>query len=239
MSCNECGGSVEVIEAGGDQRVPSLCSDCRNSSPVEKRRAEVYDFAREVDFRDKFLEGAGLPKRFLLDPTSPNEKLKGFIDRQYPRTDCMLFLHGVPNVGKTYEACALLRAWSHRQYVEKGEDPDVYFVTTPGLIKGVKSGDMDWRKVAYADFLVIDDAGAEAANWLSAEHVGELFDAREKCCMPTIVTSNMTPRQLYDGGRGYDSGHDCYDGRVFRRIKTATGGGEWVVCINPGDLYDG
>jgi DNA replication protein DnaC len=205
-----------------------LCDECIEAQKREKERRARKQRRRQLDDR---LRQTGVPKKWAINPTDPPEAMARFVRADFPRMENGLYICGERGAGKTYAACGMIREWLRSEFVEDGrESAGAMFVSLPQLIEGSFNGSDRLLAAADAEFLVIDDVGAESSNDWVDEKVYTLFDAREKSAMPTVMTSNVEPKEL--------RGHDAYDGRVVRRILSMCGGARQVTDYHEqGGLY--
>lgn len=207
---------------------PRLCDECIEEQKREKERRARNQRRRQLGER---LRKTGVPEKWALNPTDPPNIMARFARADFPRMENGMYICGERGAGKTYAACGMIREWLRSEFVEDGrESAGAMFVSLPHLIEGSFNGSDRLLDAADAEFLVIDDVGAESSNDWVDEKVYTLFDAREKSAMPTVMTSNVEPRDL--------RGHGAYDGRVVRRILSMCGGARQVTDYHEqGGLY--
>lgn len=118
--------------------------------------------------------------------TKRNEKL---------RHQSLLFL-GPTGVGKTHQAYGALR------YIAAADTPiawvsstctDMYAALRPR--HGVDS-ETEFRRYAYAPLLLLDDIGAAKVTEFTEEINFRLVNHRYENRLPTIITSNVLPKEL-------------------------------------------
>ena len=109
-----------------------------------------------------------------------------------------LYLHGGVGTGKTHVAAAIMR-----RLVEEARVPSL-FVTVPELLDHLRpngpegEGERDaWAEsVKNAEFLVLDDLGAEKTSGWVQERLFVLINHRYREELPTVYTSNVSPGEL-------------------------------------------
>ena len=180
--CPLCDGArmVAVRVREGEPAVPMPC-ECM---PLEERATR-----------------AGIPRRFLdadLDTMRQrpgNGAAIAFAGQWDGRQSVLLY--GDVGTGKSHLASAMLRrrlalGWAGR------------FVSVADLMDELKArfGGEGEQSEAYFDrlarepFLVLDDVGAEQETPWTRERVASLIDRRYRAEAPTIVTTNLTHRDL-------------------------------------------
>ena len=107
-----------------------------------------------------------------------------------------LYLHGTMGSGKTYLAAAACN--DHARNSEK-----TAFIHYPAFVQRAASGAAqgeyknEFRRLMYADFLVIDDIGAEAVtDWNRDSLLLPVLNARYEAHKPVWFTSNYTLEDL-------------------------------------------
>lgn len=111
-----------------------------------------------------------------------------------------IFLYGANGIGKTYTACALLKEIQKRGYSTYCVLADVLKVA---YIDGQRF-DQDnsvVQRVESVDFLLLEDLGKEYSGKGSgfAELCFEnMLRKRSRECLPTIVTTNLSPNAFKD-----------------------------------------
>ena len=138
-----------------------------------------------------------MPRKFLnADIASVNVGLEH--TWQLNKRSASLVLRGDVGTGKTYLACALLR-----QRLERGQAGR--FVAVADLMDELKARFGDgageqaeayFERLGDEPFLVLDDVGAEYESAWSVQRVAALIDRRYRSEAPTILTTNLTHREL-------------------------------------------
>ena len=205
---------VFYCECGNERRGDaSWCEECCRRRHQEELYAE-----------------ADLPKRqqiMLFDnfyPHTPNQKQALSMLHEYdannPRS---IYINGPVGVGKTHLACALCNRLIMR------DNKKVLFrpgVTLLYKIRGTFRTDSSWAtddliyKLSKAPFLILDDLGAEKLTEWVLETFYLIVDNRYNDMLPTIVTSNFSPRELAIRHRppGFN-GNDSHIGdRIVSRL---------------------
>jgi DNA replication protein DnaC len=109
-----------------------------------------------------------------------------------------LYLCGGVGVGKTHLAVAVLNELIKRKRVPS------LFVTVPEFLDNLRGAYNDpgrnideWMDaVKNADFLVLDDLGAEKPNAWVRERLFVIVNHRYREVLPTVFTSNVGPKDL-------------------------------------------
>lgn len=134
-----------------------------------------------------------------------------------------LMLYGTVGTGKTHLAASI----GNYIVYELGYDvyfmPFTEFLNTLKLYMNDKSRAEEFMKRLYkADLLIMDDLGKEKYTEWSAEQLFSLLDRRYRECLPVIVTTNFTPKEL--------------DGRVDSAVMSRLAGSCKFIRMN-GDDY--
>lgn len=228
--CDDCGCNLPEFDSPfGGKIGPSLCDDCLEEREEAREQRQKDGRRRQLAGR---LKRAGVPQRWLLNPTDPPDFLRDFARADFPRIANGYFVCGAKGAGKTYAACASMRERLITEFVEAGRSTaEVMFVSMPRLIAESFSDRSRYFAAMDVEFLVLDDLGIEVANEYVDERIVSLLDAREKSALPTVMTSNLRPQELPEQ-------HPSYDARAMRRIVDMTGGGDQVTgYLSEGELY--
>lgn len=111
----------------------------------------------------------------------------------------MVYL-GSPGIGKTY-FCAALIPWIY------GKVNNFRYWNERDLLSRIRSSisesNGDYLKEVYSlidhDFVILDDLGNSGINDWRKEIILEFVDRRYSLMLPTVVTSNLTRKEIYDG----------------------------------------
>jgi len=201
--CPGCGEERKPIWSGLINkwlRPNERCDAC-----AEKERLKIE--AEEVEYqktraRERYMESSGLKARHLkmeFDSFKPkNDSQKKALEtlREW-KGDCGIFISGPVGTGKTHLAVALLK--KAIQNCRKAE-----IVTGVSLLYEIKATFDDKRinaddvisEYSQLPLLVIDDLGAEKSTDWAKEILYLIIDNRYSDMLPTIVTSNLTPKEL-------------------------------------------
>lgn len=111
-----------------------------------------------------------------------------------------LFIHGPVGTGKTWLAAAIARELlTVRPTSDRlGAPVLVRFTSTTALLQSLRPGDNQEELEVYTrpPVLVLDDLGTERYTEWEAEQLFNLAHARRAERRPTIVTSNLEPREV-------------------------------------------
>ena len=178
-SCEHCGGArfVGVKAREGEPAVAVPCWECVT---LEERA-----------------QWAGVPRKFLNADVGALSGAARVLARDWTGARSLV-LRGDVGTGKTYLACALLR-----RRLERGQAGR--FVAVADLMDELKARFGDgaaeqseayFERLAGEPFLVLDDVGAEYESAWSAQRVAALIGRRYDAEAPTILTTNLTHREL-------------------------------------------
>jgi DNA replication protein DnaC len=116
--------------------------------------------------------------------------------RPYVRHGPSLLLLGVTGVGKTHEAYGALRhiaCAGIRSAWRATPAADLYALLRP---RHNVDSESEFRKFADARLLLIDDLGAAKTSEWTEEINYRLINHRYEHELPTVITSNLTPKEL-------------------------------------------
>lgn len=143
------------------------------------------------------------PQRFvnatLADaPDGAREQLCAWAQPMGPRPNLLLL--GPVGTGKTHLALASVRE-------DFLDGLDVLFVTCAEMLDALRPGGPEgaMSEFTHVERLIVDDMGAERPTDWTAERLDIVVNRRWMEERPTIVTSNLTPKELADsvGERTY------------------------------------
>ena len=198
--CEHCGKPLEwlgIISKDGFVRwVTVKDCDCKGRRDQIKRQEEAKERLREERARQAALikcRKAGIGKLYLnAHPSVPEciEYINTFADANGKG----LYIQGGVGAGKTYEMCALAKAFVFAGYSVKA-------TTTLSMLNSIHdSYDGDERNGARrfceVDILFLDDIGKENANSWALTTLFEVVNYRYENMLPTIFTSQYSLEAL-------------------------------------------
>jgi len=215
MACQDCGKELEARTIGNRKIEPKRCAECAGRQ-AEERRRDLEGRREESAKREArrawtvAMRGSGLPEPLRSDALEVRPELAAWLERDFPRRDCGIYLYGPTGTYKTRQAAALLRAYTRRR-AESGEAPKVRYVNTVRLCESLRpstSETVDVLALADADFLVLDDLGCEVATQKVGQRMYGIINQRAVHQRPTVITSNDNPVALakltdWEGRRVY------------------------------------
>lgn len=144
------------------------------------------------------IEQAKIPDKFRHAKLSAccSDVQKWFEDYQNGARGWLL-LSGSNGTGKTFSACAI--------GIQAARNDIVVFATMHEIVNAVQStfgGSESVEKVLYrfkhASLLIVDELEKFKATEYSANLMFELFNARYASNRPTIITTNLTAKKLFE-----------------------------------------
>ena len=123
-----------------------------------------------------------------------------------------MVFYGPCGTGKTYLAAAIANALCE----SRKEDKSRYDCYMTNLQREIyTAGDnvlaqVRMRRLLTADLLILDDFGTEYKTEFAISRTFEVINGRYERRKPTIITTNLTKKQLGDPGKDYES--------IFSRI---------------------
>lgn len=159
----------------------AICDDCAEREALQKETA-MY-----AKLRDQALLPANLYD--LSYGKIQSDIVRSIVKHPLKKT---LWLHGPHGTGKT---CASLLA--ALTYVQGGQAAG--FVSAMSLASDIREG---WRRVhqvRYFPLVILDDLDKVAWNQVSLGALYTLIDTRSMSGTPTIITSQLHPKQWYEG----------------------------------------
>lgn len=190
------------------------CSVAQNAREAEEKRKrdrlQYLDSMRRTGFPDAEMREWTFSKSDHADQKNEN------IARRYVSNfDAMrsqgtgLLLCGSVGTGKSFLAAAIAN-----ELISQGTPCLMTnFSRIISRISAKFGGDQKYLDdLNRFDLLVIDDLGAERDSGFTWEKVMNVIDARYRAGLPLIVTTNLSPKDLYDPS-------DIRRQRVFSRLK--------------------
>lgn len=201
LYCGNCHTPKQCIPAPD---VPNFRPHCLCKCESEKQQAEEQERKRaeraaEIDRNRK----AGISDTKILQYTFSNDKypnsetskrLRKYCSewRQARENNIGLLLWGGCGVGKSFYAGCIAN-----YLIDEGVK--VLCTTIPKIINGLFNTDNKneyIRRIVDYPFLIIDDLGTERGTEYALEQLFTLIDERYKSNMPTIITTNLNPRDM-------------------------------------------
>jgi len=201
------------------------CVKCKQiQKEIQEREAKELE---EEKLWITLLKNTGIPRRHALKSLNEfeyesvvHEKyIEDYINhfRDYFEVGKGLLIIGITGTGKTHLAVGLCMELYMRyginlkyiNYVEFLEELKISYSN---------NSENNLEKYKRADFLVIDDLGAEAPKEWSSEKLYYLVNYRYNAMLPTIVTCNLTAKELRDkvGDRTYGRLCEISTGIIFK-----------------------
>lgn len=203
LRCKQCTKHGEEVNSDCCRIEPVIYTDkiMYSAGPCEKQLQ--YQVAKKAD---RIMEQSRVGKRFQgrrFDTFNVNdtnrkafEACKEYVN-SFSKSGSGLMLAGKFGTGKTHLAVAMIHELAKK---------DVFgiFVTAPDLLQKIRTSfDGGNEKVAEimeivktAEFLVLDDLGAERANEWVKEQFYMIINARYENMLPTVVTTNLEIEEL-------------------------------------------
>lgn len=154
---------------------------------VASRQARMQDAEADLCRR---LERAGVGVRFQKAASTQAKELALALSQGKN-----VFISGAVGSGKTHLACAVARELLAKNLVR-----NVQFARCVSLFDEIKrsfnAGTDALAPYRTCGVLVLDDLGKQASTPWSLERLFDLVDDRYARCLPTITTSNYSPRDL-------------------------------------------
>ncbi|HOV70134.1 MAG TPA: ATP-binding protein [Clostridia bacterium] len=145
-------------------------------------------------FPDEVPEGYRLTQKKLMENLlyQAQNYSDGFPDNEKPN----ILLLGKTGVGKTYLAMCIVRAVMDKGYAVLSTNA---FGLFERLAQRLSGQDIDLNHIRQADLLFIDDLGMEPVlNNFTIEYLFEILNARLLNRKNTIITSNLTAKELQE-----------------------------------------
>lgn len=215
--------ATHAIEAARPRGRPwefwgGVCSTCGETRPAheghggacacERRRFEelrlAYLAEHHAETAADVTEAANLPARYagcafdnFLEREGTGPALSGaksWAETFTLTTQTGLLVSGSFGGGKTHLAISALRRTIDRTLVAGR------YVSAGALVAAVRGGEgITWKPVEHAiaaALLVLDDFGQEAGTEFTRDVVARVVFARYEQAVPTIITTNLGPKQL-------------------------------------------
>ena len=126
-----------------------------------------------------------------------------------------LFFYGAPGSGKTLLTCLILNECIIKYQIEV-----LYLKITRDFFNRIKAsynleseiygqGDDLFKKISEVDLLAIDDFGVQKDSLWEQRTLYDLIDTRYEFEKPTIITSNLDPKEI----------DNLFSGRIYSRLK--------------------
>lgn len=198
--CEHCGEPLEwlgfIARDGFVRWVATKDCDCKGRRAEIKRQKEAEERLREEMAKQTALakcRKAGIGKLYLAAKPSVPECIE-YINTFADANGKGLYIQGVVGAGKTYEMCALAKAFVFAGY-------SVKVTTTLSMLSSIHesyddSGRNGTRKFCEADILFLDDIGKENANSWALTTLFEVVNYRYENMLPTIFTSQYSLEAL-------------------------------------------
>jgi DNA replication protein DnaC len=145
-------------------------------------------------------------------------------------------MYGPPGTGKTGLAWSMVEPWVRNQIEVGNGVPDFAFENTRAYIAEQKARlerkePLDIQRLLDAEFLVLDDLGAERPSPFALDTISLIIESRhaEGSCRETVVTTNFAPAEL-----AARLGHD--DIIIGKRIVSRLVDGALAIKLDRRDL---
>lgn len=219
LMCGKCHTQKECILTKSDGTTRTVrcaceCSVAQNAREAEEKRKrdrlQYLDSMRRTGFPDAEMREWTFAKSDHTDQKNEN------IARRYVANfDAMrsqgtgLLLCGQVGTGKSFLAAAIAN-----ELISQGTPCLMTnFSRIISRISEKFGGDQQYLdNLNRFDLLIIDDLGTERDTEFTWEKVMNVVDARYRAGLPLIVTTNLSPKDLYDPS-------DIRRQRVFSRLK--------------------
>lgn len=219
LMCGKCHTQKECVLTKSDGTTRTVrcaceCSVAQNAKEAEEKRKrdrlQYLDSMRRTGFPDAEMREWTFAKSDHTDQKNEN------IARRYVANfDAMrrqgtgLLLCGSVGTGKSFLAAAIAN-----ELISRGTPCLMTnFSRIISRISEKFGGDQKYLDdLNRFDLLIIDDLGAERDSEFTWEKVMNVIDARYRAGLPLIVTTNLSPKAIYDPS-------DIRRQRVFSRLK--------------------
>lgn len=181
----------------------------------KKREREGIMRMREKS-RSRLLANSGIPTKYQdADINLCGDKVQHYV-QIVPGTHQDLILSGSFGTGKTYTACAILKALAATHKVRYVNMVD-FMREFHSSFNSEATQDEIFEKYATVDVLLLDDLGKEAPREGTVSQLWALLDYRYRNELPTIITTNYTGNEL--SNRLLAGGDPFSVGSILDRIK--------------------
>lgn len=201
VHCKVCKGKRETIISSGAYsmkvRCICKCGVAKREEFEKKERQNELDRMRMVCFANTNMKDWSFENDDLSNPRLSKAMLK-YAENfdNFKKEGKGLLLYGTVGTGKTYFSACIAN-----YLIEQGHK--VLMTNFARLINILQEKQFS-DKQAYIDnlntykLLIIDDLGAERNSEYMQEHVFNIIDARYRSGLPMIITTNLTPDELFD-----------------------------------------
>lgn len=219
LMCGKCHTQKECIltKHDGTTRTVHCACDCsvaQNAREAEEKRKrdrlQYLDSMRRTGFPDAEMREWTFAKSDHTDQKNENIARKYVANFNAMREQGTgLLLCGSVGTGKSFLAAAIAN-----ELISQGTPCLMTnFSRIISRISEKFGGDQKYLDdLNRFDLLIIDDLGAERDSEFTWEKVMNVIDARYRAGLPLIVTTNLSPKDIYDPS-------DIRRQRVFSRLK--------------------
>lgn len=206
-TCEFCGAELEPVPSPFDPSttigyIPCHCEGARAAEAARLEAERLEHQARLVEVHEHDLRRSGMPQRYWNVP-SDSTHLQAIESGG-------LFIHGPVGRGKTYLACATMRAWMRKHGGTKLSQRAVFTDSNEffaHLRKAYDDGDSESEamyRFTNCGLLIWDDfAKGRPSEW-SLGKVEQVVNYRYNNLLPTVYTSQWSGGELVarlgDGG---------------------------------------
>lgn len=201
LYCGKCSTPKQCVPLPSVPEFRPRCLCKCATERIEKEKAERKAAERQAEISRN--RSAGIKDTKLLQYTFANDKypnsetssrLRKYCKewRQARENNIGLLLWGGCGVGKSFYAGCIAN-----YLIDEGVK--VLCTTIPKILNGLFSVDDKnayIRSIVEYPFLIIDDLGTERGTEYALEQLFTLIDERYKSNLPTIVTTNLNPRDM-------------------------------------------
>ena len=206
---------VERHSIGGREYVVTLPCTCDKSKEEQAKKIERQRSEALGKSLDTALVSAGVPARYMAAQIDDKDFEQMEISQSISWTKKGLYLFGSVGCGKTYRACAVLRAYGKKYAYEIVRNvfkvPTLEFTSSDKLFDSMRkemgsfSAHDTIERLKTADIVCIDDIGKEKPSEWTVEKLFTIVNSRYEAMLPTIFTSQYSVGEL--GQRLYEAGN--------------------------------